>query len=183
MEPHTRMASYSRNTIGTIEINDHCFGPKVCEDINFSPVFFSLLVVMASKPLCLEVVWSNLGNPSELFPLVRANEGYEWEMMEQVNAGFFMEMLQNNRKLIEFLDVSDACTLARTNSHVADCTLWVFLMHGLPDVALQLPILTSLRGHRALEREVQRQSMFTTMIQQSRHPFIHEFLHSLFLIF
>lgn len=51
-------------------------------------------------------------------------------------------------------------------------------MHGLPDVALQLPILTSLKGHRALEREAQRQSMFTTMIQQSRHPFIHEFLNS-----
>ena len=133
---------------------------------------------MASKPLCLEVVRSNLGNPSEFFALVRANERYEWEMMEQVNAGFFMETLQSNKKLIEFLDVSDASTLARTNSHVADCILWVFLMHGLPDVALQLPILTSLKGHRALEREAQRQPMFTTMIQQSRHPFIHEFLNS-----
>ena len=71
---------------------------------------------MASKPLCLEVVRSNLGNPSEFFALVRANEGYEWEMMEQVNAGFFMETLQSNKKLIEFLDVSDASTLARTNS-------------------------------------------------------------------
>ena len=135
---------------------------------------------MASKPICLEVVWSNLGNPSESFPLVRANEGYEWERMEQVNAGFFMEMVQTNGKLvmIDFLEVSDACELARTNSHVADCIMWVFLMHGLPDVALQLPILKSLKGYRALEREVRRQSMFTTMIKQSRHPFIHEFPHS-----
>ena len=25
---------FQNNTIGTIEINDHCFGPKVCKDLN-----------------------------------------------------------------------------------------------------------------------------------------------------
>ena len=128
---------------------------------------------MASQPLCLQVVRSNLGNPLESFLLARGNERDEWEMMEQVNAGFFMEIVEMNGKpvMIEFLDVSDATTLATTNSHVADCILWVFLIHGRPDVALQLPILKSLSGYRALEREVQRQSMFT-MMKQSRCPFI-----------
>lgn len=120
-----------------------------------------------SQPSQLQVCRSNLGNATERFCLARASSFSEWELLLSVNACTVMEMLElNNVRMMQLLDLADLAALAKANANVSECVMWVALITGYPDLAVQLPVLNTVRFDRLLQRDDQRQSCFATILSR-----------------